>query len=541
MLNALQKNKSRQRLFIFLGFVALTLSSAKLRLCLNDGVLSDLFHHGEYFSALVSLIHDTTFIPLTIHGALDYIPGLLSIALFGKGHYFFATELGFALLSCLAAVFLFLLLSRFDLSGPQLIVAGFIIPWMVDYRDLALIILLWLYFVSIDLKTGAKNTSLLLLLGLAGTFNFYWSTNRGIAGTIATGSALLLLSFRDRRYVLPIGAFAISVLALSFVHPVLAFNNYIANLYILAKTSYQWGYGLQAESVVLSIYMALMLSGMNILIFHQLLVGERKTTNIANCLFFIIISVFYYQISTYRADSVHIPMGLIAFVLGISYWRSLRLKQDDPVGKLDGAVLWATTVLTAVAAICYDMRYGIFLVVFLLTFIYHLENFGGKARTVILSLFILAFVIVAFDIAHKHSKGSYKWLPYLFSPPQNALLATKSTQWVSDQLVQYKSQCVFDMTNNGTINALSDLPACSRFSYIVYADRRFEGELIRRLQETRPPVIVYSTDYWSYRIDQRPMPLRFPELDRCIREIYKYERCNEGYCLRYLLPPEGSI
>jgi len=526
----------RRKLFIVAGFLALSLSFVNLRLCLNNGVLADPFHSGEYFAALLSLIRQTSFVPLTIHGAMDYAPGLLSMFLFGKGHYFFATEMGYVLLAFLGAVFLFLLLLKFDLSGPQLIIAGFLIPWLVDYRDFSLIIPVWLYFLSVDQKPGARNFIFLLLLGLAGAFNFYWSANRGLAGAVSIGAALIILSFRDKRYLLPVGVFAAAVAALSFVHPVLALDHYLENLFILAKTSYQWGYGLQRDPVILSIYMALMLTGASALIVHQAAGGKTTKTTASACLM-VFLLVFYYQISTYRADFFHIPMGLMACLIGISYWQSIRLKPDRGPAKFECAILWTLTALTVLVSIFFDQRYGIFLVAFLLMLIFQRAASGRNSRPVLLLILAVFYLAVGFGVGQHAVRGAYKWVSHIFTPPPNAALATKPMQWVSGRLIQSKTGCVFDMTNNGIINALADLPACSRFSYIVYADGKFENELIRCLDKTRPTAVVYSTTFWSYSIDGRPMRLRFPDLDRRIRERYPYEKCEYGYCLRYLYPP----
>jgi hypothetical protein len=532
---------------LILGFTALFISFANFRLRLNDGVLNDPFHHGEYFAALLSLIHHTSFTPLTIHGALDYIPGALSIFIFGKGYYFFGTEIGYVLLAFAGSNILFWLISKFDLSAPQLIVVGFAIPWLVNYRDFSLIILVWLYFVVIDQKPGAKNLLTLLTLGLAGAFNFYWSTNRGIAGTISIGAALLVLSFRDRRYMLSAISFALFVLALSFANPILDIRHYIENLVILTQTSYQWRYELKTEPVLLSIYIGLLLIGANILIVKQFIAANRSVKSIANAVLMALLSVFYYQISTYRADLGHITMGLMVFILAISYWHFIAVKPSDRLPRLEQSILWAMTGLTVFILIIYKrsdpflINYLLILIaVYLLILIYKKTShcMNRKVYAAGLLVMIFPFIVFGYHLADNYHKGSYQWITHLYAAPPNAMLTTKPIQWVSDQLIHYKAKCVFDMTNNGVINAFSDLPACSRFSYIVYADRRFENELIHSLQESLPPAIVYSTSYWSYRIDGRSMASRFPILDRHIRDTYKYEACNEGYCLRYLSPPD---
>jgi hypothetical protein len=94
--------------------------------------------------------------------------------------------------------------------------------------------------------------------------------------------------------------------------------------------------------------------------------------------------------------------------------------------------------------------------------------------------------------------------------------------------------CVFDLSNNGLIEALVQKPACSRITYPVYGGPAHEVELVDALVRRQPAALVYSSTHWAYAIDQRPMPQRFPELDRYIRAHYPIEHCAEGYCVRLL-------
>lgn len=118
-------------------------------------------------------------------------------------------------------------------------------------------------------------------------------------------------------------------------------------------------------------------------------------------------------------------------------------------------------------------------------------------------------------------------------PPSNRLSATDGVVWVSDRLQERAVDCVFDLSNNGIINGLTRRPSCSRFTYPVYAGPDHESILISDLRGASPRALVYSSTYWSYRIDGRNMKKRFPELDKFILENYPDEECNHGYCVRY--------
>ena len=59
---------------------------------LINNVLSDSFHYGEYFATLTTLLDSQLGVyPFTIHGALDYIPGMIALNAFGENAYFFQT------------------------------------------------------------------------------------------------------------------------------------------------------------------------------------------------------------------------------------------------------------------------------------------------------------------------------------------------------------------------------------------------------------------------------------------------------------------
>ena len=57
-------------------------------------------------------------------------------------------------------------------------------------------------------------------------------------------------------------------------------------------------------------------------------------------------------------------------------------------------------------------------------------------------------------------------------------------------------------------------------------------ELKRLQKEADPPAIIFSADYWSYAIDDRSMQDRHPDLDTYLRQIFPFETCKGGYCIR---------
>jgi len=530
----------QMKLPLIAGFIALIATFFVLRLRLNDGLLTDTFHYGEYFAVLSSIIGQVDFVPLTIHGALDYVPGLLAIWIAGKGGYLFLTLLLYLLLSFLGCLILYGLVSYSSKSAAQIVTAGFLIPFVVDYRDFTLLALVLAYFVAVKARENCYKPILLIILGFVGACNFFYSTNRGIAGTVSFGFPLLILSLYSRQYLLAIISFIFFAILISLISPIVGLHNYFENILILAKTSYQWGYGFQLEAVLLSAFLFVFLflaTCLNLLRANQMRIsGSFKNPELANLSLVLLLSIFYFQIGSYRADFQHVSMGLLAFVFSISYWNylsPLTLKNSE----LEKIVLWILFLMTPLISI-YDVLLSFVLLAYVGNILFEKNVFRISTSlnkrfnfdVVACSILLCA---VAFMLIRGTSQGSYKWIQDFSGPIDNKQSVTKPMIWVSDVLIKNHANCVFDLTNSGVINALGGIPACSRFSYLVYADRKFEPELINALIATHPPVIVYSAKNWFYAIDGKSMKQRYPELDEYIQRTYPHEECEFEYCVRY--------
>ena len=58
------------------------------------------------------------------------------------------------------------------------------------------------------------------------------------------------------------------------------------------------------------------------------------------------------------------------------------------------------------------------------------------------------------------------------------------------------------------------------------------GCVIADLDKADPPLIIYSSDYWSYAIDGRSMQDRYRKLDAYLREAFPIKICKGDYCIR---------
>jgi hypothetical protein len=163
-----------------------------------------------------------------------------------------------------------------------------------------------------------------------------------------------------------------------------------------------------------------------------------------------------------------------------------------------------------------------------------LEQLATNRLNVIFIIFIVSTLTAVLNSQrHYFLDGKYKWLMSLISPPNNFTVSPDAVRLVSQKIIESKSKCVFDLSNHGLINGLSNLPSCTRFTYPVYANRKYETEIIQAIQKSSPDAIVYSSTYGSYSIDGKNMRNRFPLLDVYLLEHYKIQECLDGYCIRY--------
>jgi hypothetical protein len=271
---------------------------------------------------------------------------------------------------------------------------------------------------------------------------------------------------------------------------------------------------------------------------------EDRRPHVANAIFLTTLALVFFKIGTNRADLGHLLSALWPSLLMVAWWNGIAREGDgNPWPRrilLALMIVYAPFALVTLksnslaAAITFSASVAAGIVLL------GKSGDGRFARFGRLSPLVLAVPLaLATGSAVKGAwSGDYAWLSYLAAPPTNEAVVTEGVRWVGQRMRDHSAVCVFDLSNNGVINGLTGLPTCTRFSYPVYADARFQDEIIADLQRSKPSPIVYSSTSWSYAIDGKPMNRRLPELDLFIRSHYGEEECAFGYCLRYL--PKGS-
>jgi len=507
----------------------------------NAVVFNDPFHHGEYVATLPSVLAGKMDF-FNIHGALDWIPAWLSHYFVGPDKYFLPTMFIYDLLSVVAGLFLYLLVvqhtnlrSKFSLM--ILFASATLVSYLVGYRDLFLLVAIWLYFYQQNSMHPLAKTYLVnIALGIVVAINMAWSFDRGIAGIAGVLLPCLLLSFSQRRFILTICSFSITIFALTQAG-ILSLTNYYENFLFLLNTSSQWSYGLSAEPVYLTVVVFLPTAAAIYILGKKLyrLMNTNRQESI-NLLVLLILNLLMFKIGTNRADAGHVVMAMWMPMLSFLYLSKDCQSEESTVISHPFVI-----ALSTLAVFLYSASYPLFILLAIppLTYVIGIKKHGNPMRltgsnNLFLVLVVIIVLVECVKVNLHYIKGEYSWMSSLPSPPNNHLIVDKSINWVSAEILDAKPDCIFDMTNSGLINGLTNLPACTKYTYLIYATQEYDVDILQHLQQRAPPVIVYS----SHLHAMGNMHAQFPKLESYLVKAYPYETCKFDYCLRYIKRPE---
>ncbi|NTV10592.1 MAG: hypothetical protein HGA47_07435, partial [Zoogloea sp.] len=248
----------------------------------------------------------------------------------------------------------------------------------------------------------------------------------------------------------------------------------------------------------------------------------------------VLLIAFLYRIATNRSDAEHMVMGLWAPVLALLFASAGERQRRPAIQGTAGRVILVLFVVGAVGALAYAAWVPLPVLALLVALLHLLPERAVKSYLAP-ALLILVAVNAGFHAFRAGSEWQtqFRWVRMLDTPPKNISLVSDGARWVAGELRRTASLCIFDFSNNGILNGVAILPACTRFAYPVYATSSYESEMFQALRENDPSVVVYSTTFWSFSIDGRTMHERFPAVRDYIAVNYPYEQCRYEYCLRY--------
>lgn len=492
--------------------------------------LDDPFHNGEYFASAINYLSGTLVgqNPVTIHGLLDLIPAITMADWFGSAHNFLPTWLFYKCMGLVASVLLFAVALRLVRRGGFHVLAAILVALMandlVGYRDIFLLAALYLFLLNEFRPVEQKSLWLSILLGVLLAFGLFWSFDRGIAGAVSLIIANAVGALRNKRYWLSIATFLAGTILLGQFNQVFSLSVYLDNILFLLNTSYLWRLEPSTETIALSLFAL----GVNLTVFGLIIFSnwaEIKKARLTPFLTaFVFFAIFMLKIGLNRPDTGHVSWALwVPSLLMLTLFGDVILHRR--------AIRWLLYLL-AIAGVGIGVKLqwipaSLVSGLLILLALSGMENKQKLATNTGITLIVLLVAYSSFVVAKGEARGHYAWVRYLGHPPANSTVVPAGVSWAAKQLANSGADCVFDLTNSGTINGVADLPSCTRFAYLDYASPQYEPELIRALESHKPKAIVYSLNGSS-------MGGRFPNVYRAIANDYPSELCNNGYCIRFL-------
>ncbi|TWI53550.1 hypothetical protein IQ22_02769 [Pseudomonas duriflava] len=511
---------------------------------LGTGQILDPFHQGEYFATLPNLLqNDAGGHAFTIHGALDYLPAWIAIHISSLETHFLYTQVLYALCNFGAALLLYLIASLYVERGERyelliLLTIAAVASYLVGYRDLFLLLSIFLFLLCLRASRSSDFYLLATLLGVTAAFNMFWSYDRGITGLGAVGFGVLIASFGNKRFLYAMAVFFATFFVLASFTEVFALSDYVRNLDFLLSTSSQWTYRTPRfliQTALLTIPTLLAYYAL----FKAMPRPFRFSTSLATIGMVAVLMLMLYKVATNRADFIHIPMGMwapmIAFLFAHDQARKGVAKEGEVLARpyIAMAMIGALLLLGLVG----KNPMPFFVVLLGLVFIHKRQKPLGYTAYLAIGALLIAFTLYKSPVPGVLANG-FRWIPSLAQPPRNELLVSEGARWAAYEIERSGASCVFDLSNNGIINGITALPACTKYIYPVYATRVYEQDMIADLRRSEPPAVIYSSTFWSFSIDDLSMHDKFPELKKYLDEKYPYERCESEYCLRFKNLPE---
>lgn len=493
---------------------------------LDNGVLQDAFHDGEFFATFIHNSSRTLDPIYTIHGSVDWLPAQFASLIMPTHQFFGLTALTYQVLGLVATLIFIRICIIISTESSKVSItatfAGVLGIFAIDHRDLGVLIVLLL--ISEFWEKTVNRKASIAMAGLV-HFSVFWYYTRGL---IAFVLLLLYFLFRQRKQLV---TFLLSFSIFCLVMPI--FSNGFSlpftfrNVLIIREGSSTWSYNVplvddRLHQVVLLIF----LSCTVIVLWYALLSRNNRNFDLRIMLFSILL-VGFLPISTYRIDSQHALMitwpaflilvfiirgtvrvnffeNLIRFVpfLGISYLLGSTMREN---GKL-------------------------FLLIFLALFITFLFSFGTwQARFAPLYLDYLVPILVTLLAAFSfnYSNSIFTQL----SSKTDWQRVTPDIRWAALKVKQSKSECLFDFTNQGLIAGLTLLPNCTQYAYPIYAPISDDLKLRSSLHKSKPKLVIISSSYWSYAIDGKSMAYRYPLTAEYLSENYPIKECFKGICV----------
>jgi len=485
------------------------------------------FHIGELFPTNIYMeAGEASGAPITVHGALDFIPAWISAYIFPVQAHTYATIIAMAACAVIAQIIFILLLTglvpRSRSFLPFMFVIGLIASQTVHYRDLGLILSIYLFYLSFASRPGRHQNILLLATGAATYIGFLWSWNRGVPGFIALAIAMSVLAISGRRqYWLGLVSMVATSLVLASLFPVFRPQTVLENLSILLKvtesTGYDWAFdgGLSTRIGFLVIYLVSTIA-MAIYVVKQ----PRGAWKYAQATLWGVLLIASIKIAFDRFDwqhqmpSIWVCLSML-IISGPAVAATVNRSQLILSSAAFVGVLWLSigssqplvVLLAALALASLSVSMPI------------------TEMTAVWTLLCLFILVTQLGFANSFRLGDPMELLQRFTAGP---ALTTNQEWLLAQVA--RQPCLVDLTYRGMISELTHVPSCFRYSTLSWVPTGSQPELIKNLESQSPDVIVWPKGLGTSNTKSSNSFINWIEVQ------YPYTQCKGDECIRTKLP-----
>ncbi len=493
----------------------------------------DMFHVGEFFVGTVTVATGSPAgTPYTVHGALDVVPGLVTRAFFGADAYVVPTIVLYLLLALTAMLLFVVILARLLPGAPSLwpvmAVAGFATSWSVHYRDLLLVAGILAFTLTLQAAGARARAWWASATGVAVTLGVLWSWNRGLIGAVAILGAALIVALTDRArrsVLLVVAASAVAALVLA-AFPLFRPDVVVGNIALVvegnALTHYAWDSGLLRVAGFLAVPVVLAVVALGV----YLWAGRRSAQAWAQSWLWAVVLAGLVKVALDRIDVIHLVMAL---------WAPIAIGALAGPAVVERVPRWLRVVVAVVGVVVmiqladgYPPLLAITaLAAALLTAPWLARPVGARTAVAVVSLAAVAWY--GWQVASPRAEA-WTVLADAARAPTQADAVPEGVAWAAEQL--RGQPCVLDLTSQGVINALVDLPTCTRFGYLPWVPATRQEELRAQVEATDPDVIVWSRGGGQFAIGSQPLDEQLGEFVGWLESEYPVEVCRAETCLR---------
>ena len=457
--------------------------------------------------------------PVLIHGAMDYIPSIISSLIIDDDHVIVWTRF-INVLAISICWILWLDIARSILqknSGKYILLTMFVILFVwaasvagkdpvlkqqsfIGTRDLFLMTSIWLTTRSFISYRKINTYFLLFLAGMFSGIALFWSYDRGViaAAWIISISISFIFQRKFKNAFLLIIGYLISVTIADKIGIFGSFAENIINItYWIKNTSDVWHLSFNKTFLALPGLVVMTSFSIYVIILSVYNLYYKKMMDIApvNIGLIIIQLIFlrkYFAVLGFPTGWSFSWPSILLFILNVNINNTL-------------------SILNSSIRRCIDNL-----------------NLNWMASRKSNLLFALSFSSILILLFSNSIITGLIVVKSLIMPIADEKLIDKAHYGLSD-INADEFPCIFQWTNEGVYSLALKKPFCYNYTYAVYISKNSENDVLHRMKLHPPKLIVYDSPYGSVSIRGRHMSDRLPGINKFIEDNYDFKKINSGY------------